>query len=100
MEKKEEEKETNIYVVPKKPIQKIKIIPKTMSSIQLIEVDDESDSSQNEGKPNTSAKNKEKCFADDNSYLSDDRYEDSFDEEFGDGCETNPDSGKMKLAEN
>ena len=33
----------------------------------------------------------------DEGYISDDRYEDSFDEEFGDRCETNPDSGNSNL---
>ena len=33
----------------------------------------------------------------DKGYLSDDRYKDSFDEDFGNESETNPDSGKAKL---
>ena len=97
MASKEEEKDNNIYIVPKSPRPKITTIPKQISSINLIEIDDDSDSSQNEEKTNKSTKIKEK-YGDD-SYLSDDRYEDSYDEEFGDGCETNPDSGKMGFAE-
>ena len=37
------------------------------------------------------------CKGKEEGYFSDDRYEDSFDEEFGDGCETNPDSGNTKI---
>ena len=88
-----ENEEKNI-IVPKAPKPKITPIPKSISYLNLIEVDDDSESSQIERVSISSIK-KEKCKED--GYLSDDRYEDSFDEEFGDGCETNPDSGKEKL---
>ena len=84
----------NKYIVPKAPKPKINIIPRIISHINLIEVDDDSESSQPERSSN-SFKKQEKMK--DEGYISDDRYEDSFDEEFGDGCETNPDSGNSKL---
>ena len=84
------------YIVPKAPIPKVTIIPKKISYLNLIEVDDDSDSSQ-QGNLSISSKKNEKFKED--PYLSDDRYEDSFDEEFGDGYETNPDSGNIKLNE-
>ena len=84
------------YIVPKAPIPKVTIIPKKISYLNLIEVDDDSDSSQ-QGNLSISSKKNEKFKED--PYLSDDRYEDSFDEEFGDGYETNPDSGNIKLTE-
>ena len=84
------------YIVPKAPIPKVTIIPKKISYLNLIEVDDDSDSSQ-QGNLSISSKKNEKFKED--PYLSDDRYEDSFDEEFGDGYETNPDSGNFKLTE-
>ena len=84
------------YIVPKAPIPKVAIIPKKISYLNLIEVDDDSDSSQ-QGNLSISSKKNEKFKED--PYLSDDRYEDSFDEEFGDGYETNPDSGNIKLTE-
>ena len=59
-----------------------------------MEADDNSDSSQEE-RVSISPKKMIKCK--DDGYLSDDRYEDSFDQEFGDGCETNPDSGNAKI---
>ena len=91
-----EKEENNKIIVPKAPQPKINIIPKKISNINLIEIDDDSDSSQNE-KVSKSPKKKPKCF--DDSYLSDDRYDDSFDEEFGSECETNIDSRKTKFAE-
>ena len=91
MSAKEEEKKLIVPKAPKK--QKNTAIPKAISYLHLIEVDDDSDSSQNE-RVSISPKKKEKCH---NGYLSDDRYEDSFDEEFGEGCETNPDSGNVKV---
>ena len=84
------------YIVPKAPIPKVTIIPKKISYLNLIEVDDDSDSSQ-QGNLSISSRKNEKFKED--PYLSDDRYEDSFDEEFGDGYETNPDSGNIKLTE-
>ena len=84
------------FIVPKAPKPKITTIPKKISYINLIEVDDDDDySEQNEVETvPVSTKNKEICKED--GYLSDDRYADSFEEEFGDGCETNPDSGNVK----
>ena len=93
MESKEEELK---YKVPKAPRPKITIIPKEISAIKLIEIDDDSDSSQNEKKSNSS-KIIEKY--NDDPYLSDDKFQDSFDDEFGDEYETKPDSGKINLAE-
>ena len=85
-----EEVSNDKYTAPKALNPKSNIIPRIISHINLIEVDDDSESSQ-PGRSSTSSvifeKNKDK------GYISDDRYEDSFDEEFGDGCETNPDSG-------
>ena len=89
MESKEEEFK---YIVPKAPKPKITIIPKQISFIKLIEIDDDSDSSQNEKKSNSS-KISEKYNND--PYLSDDKFQDSFDDEFEDENETNPDSGKL-----
>ena len=43
-----EEEENNKIIVPKSPHPKINIIPKKISYINLIEIDDDSDSSQNE----------------------------------------------------
>ena len=91
MEKNEEKKEIK---VPKAPKPKMTSIPKKISYLNLMEVDDDSESSLKET-VSIPSKNIEKCKND--GYLSDDRYEDSFDEEFGDGCETNPDSGNNKL---
>ena len=87
------EEEKNL-IVPKAPKQKIIPIQKKISYINLMEVDDNSESSE-EGRISKSPKIMEKCKND--GYFSDDRYEDSFDEEFRDGCETNPDSGNMKI---
>ena len=87
------------YIVPKAPRPKITTIPKKMSYINLIEADDDSESNEDEveiERVSISSKKLTKCK--DEGYLSDDRYEDSFDEEFGDGCETNPDSGNTKMA--
>ena len=95
------EENINKYIVPKAPKPKITIIPKNISYINLIEVDDDSESSQHEELSVASKNSKKivkKCM--DEGYISDDRYEDSFDEEFGEGCETNPDSGNMKLTDN
>ena len=87
-------------VPPKAPRPKIKIIPKIPSYIKLIEVDDDSDSESEKEKqqPNLYNCKKQLNKDKDDQYLSDDRYEDSFDEEFGE-CETNPDSGKIKINE-
>ena len=87
--------EKNKYLCPKAPKPKITAIPKKISYINLIEADDDSDSCQNEREVERISYTKGKFKND--GYLSDDRYEDSFDEEFGDGCETNPDSGKTKI---
>ena len=92
--------EQNKNIVPKAPRPKITTIPKIISYINLIEVDDDSDSSENDIEVDSKkviipSKKRDKCKAD--GYLSDDRYEDSFDEEFGKGCETNPDSGNAKM---
>ena len=91
MTKKEDDKK---LIVPKAPKQKITPIPKQISYINLMEADDDSESSEEE-RVSISPKKMEICK--DDGYLSDDRYEDSFDEEFGDGCETNPDSGNAKI---
>ena len=83
--------------MPKAPKPKINSIPKKISYINLIEVDDdESDSDQNKSQKNFSCCDLkiEKCEL--KGYLSDDRYEDSVDEEFP-NYETNPDSGNMKM---
>ena len=85
------------YIVPKAPKPKINIIPRIISHINLIEVDDDSESSQHERSSKTSVKYENMK---DEGYISDDRYEDSFDEEFVDGCETNPDSGKANFTKN
>ena len=86
-----------MYVVPKAPKPKINIVPRKISNINLIEVDDDSDSDSESNQIHKNISNYcrklEKC--EDNDYLSDDRYEDSFDENFGQ-CETNPDSGNIK----
>ena len=89
--------EKNKYLCPKAPKPKITAIPKKISYINLIEADDDSDSDSSKIHKNISnySKKFEKCNEEE--YLSDDRYEDSFDEEFGDGCETNPDSGNAKM---
>ena len=87
----EEEKK---IIVPKAPKQKKKPIQKKISFINLMEADDNSDSSLEE-RLSISPKKMGKCK--DNGYVSDDRYEDSFDKDFGDGCETNPDSGNVKI---
>ena len=81
-------------IIPKTPKPKITKIPKNISYINLIEADDDSDSSLN-GKMSTFMENKEK--RNDKGYLSDHKYKDSFDEDFGNESETNPDSGKAKL---
>ena len=83
--------------IPNAPKPKVNSIPKKISYINLIEVDDdESDSDQNNSQKNLSCcnLNLEKCEL--KGYLSDDRYEDSVDEEFP-NYETNPDSENMKL---
>ena len=85
-------------VVPKAPKIKAEKSTRKISFINIIEVDDDSESekSQNQSKICKDCKKYEKCKGD--GYISDDRYEDSFDEEFGE-CETNPDSGKLKLCD-
>ena len=90
----------NVYIVPKAPRPKAKIIPKIPSYIKLIEVDDDSSSESEKEKQKQKLSNctKQSNKYKEDPYLSDDRYEDSFDEEFGE-CETNPDSGKMKINE-
>ena len=86
----------NSKIVPKAPKPKNNKIPKKISYINLIEIDDdESDSEEShhlDNNSNSSLK-KEKCKYD--GYFSDDRYEDSFDEEFMES-KTNPDSGNIK----
>ena len=86
------------YIVPKAPKPKMTIVPRKISIINLIEADDDSDSDSSKIHKNISnySKKFEKCNEEE--YLSDDRYEDSFDEEFGQ-CETNPDSGNIKIIE-
>ena len=87
-----------IDIISKAPKPKIKSIPKKISYINLIEVDDdESDSEQNNSHKNlyNSDLKLEKCEK--KGYLSDDRYEDSADDEEYKNCETNPDSGNMKM---
>ena len=81
-------------IIPKTPKPKITKIPKNISYINLIEADDDSDSSQNEKLSNFPEIKEKK---NDKGYLSDDRYKDSFDEDFGNESETHPDSGKAKL---
>ena len=75
---------------PPKPTPSRKI-----SFINIIEADDDSDSESNQNK-NIFVKNSIKASSDKKycSSFDDDRYEDSYDEEFGE-CETNPDSGKQ-----
>ena len=92
-----EEYTNNKYIAPEAPKPKSNIIPKIISHINLIEVDDDSESSQHERSSNSSVKYEK---TKDEGYLSDDRYEDSFDEEFGDGFETNPDSGNTNYTKN
>ena len=82
------------YIIPKAPNPKINIMPRKISYINLIEVDDDSESSQH-GASSNSSSNYEKMK--DEGYISDDRYEDSYDDESGDGYETNPDSGKANI---
>ena len=86
------------YIVHKAPKPKMTIVPRKISIINLIEADDDSDSDSSKIHKNISnySKKFEKCNEEE--YLSDDRYEDSFDEEFGQ-CETNPDSGNIKIIE-
>ena len=95
------EQNENKYIIPKAPKPKITIIPKNISYINLIEADDDSESSQHE-ELSLSSKNTKKMAkkCNDDGYISDDRYEDSFEKEFGEGCETNPDSGNMKFTDN
>ena len=89
-----------IYIVPKAPRLKAEKSTRKISFINIIEVDDDSESElsqiQIQSKICKDCKKYEKCK--DDGYISDDRYEDSFDEEIGE-CETNPDSGKMKLCD-
>lgn len=90
--------EQNKNIVPKAPRLKITTIPKKISYIYLIEADDDSESNENEVEIKRVSVSKNKfCKGKEEGYFSDDRYEDSFDEEFGDGCETNPDSGNTKI---
>ena len=90
--------EFKYYIVPKAPRPNITTIPKRISYINLIEADDDSESNEDEVEiEKVSISTKKLTKYKDEGYLSDDRYEDSFDEEFGDGCETNPDSGNTKM---
>ena len=90
--------EFKYYIVPNSPRPKITTIPKRISYINLIEADDDSESNEDEVEiERLSISTKKLTKYKDEGYLSDDRYEDSFDEEFGDGCDTNPDSGNTKL---
>ena len=83
--------------IPQSPKPKINSIPKTISYINLIEVDDdESDSDQNNSQENFGCLVLKLKKSELKGYLSDDRYEDSADEDFL-NCETNPDSGNMKM---
>ena len=91
MARNEEDKK---LIVPKAPKQKIRPIQKKISYINLMEADDNSESSQEEI---VSISPQKIGTCKDDGYLSDDRYEDSFDEKYGDGCETNPDSGNAKI---
>ena len=81
------------YIMPKTPKPRINIIPKNISYIKLIEVDDDSDSEQTQNKEMNLPNNNKKVQSNNDDILSDDQYEDSFDEEFGE-CETNPNSQK------
>ena len=82
--------------IPKAPRPKLDKIPRKISYMELIEVDDDSDSqsSQNITVPQNKVKLSGKKPLNDS--FDDDRYEDSFDEEFGQS-ETNPDSGKLNI---
>ena len=82
--------------IPKAPMPKKNIIPRKISYINLIEAEDDSDSDSSQD--NTVLPNKVKLSGQKskNDSFDDDRYEDSFDEEFGE-CETNPDSGNLNL---
>ena len=94
--------EENKLVIPKAPRPKSKQIQKKISKIKLIEVDgDEEDYipesiiNYKEISQNNQKSNEKEKYND--GYISDDRYEDSSDLEYGDGCETNPDSGQGKI---
>ena len=82
--------------MPKAPKPKLNKIPRQISYINLIEAEDDSDSDSNQNKTvlqNKVKLSRQKSIKDS---FDDDRYEDSFDEEFGE-CETNPDSGNLNL---
>ena len=96
----DEQEKKIVSKVPKAPKPKINKIPRKISFIKLIEADDDSDSDSESSNNITNSvfKNKVKISGKkiDNNSFDDDRYEDSFDEEFGE-CETNPDSGNLNL---
>ena len=82
--------------MPKAPKPKLNKIPRQISYINLIEAEDDSDSDSSQNKTvlqNKVKLSRQKSIKDS---FDDDRYEDSFDEEFGE-CETNPDSGNLNL---
>ena len=90
----EKEYTDKILKAPKPP----KLKPsRKISFINIIEAEDDSDSESNMNNINVYIENKlkvsdKKVF----NIFNDDRYEDSYDEEFGE-CETNPNSGKLNI---
>ena len=91
----EKEYTDKVLKAPRPPMPKP---PRKISFINLIEADDDPDSDSESNQNNNisiknqiAVKDKKTC-----NVFEDDRYEDSYDEEFGE-CETNPDSGKLKI---
>ena len=86
---------------PKSPKQQIQKVAKKPSFICLMQVDDDSGSGSSQREPSSTSKklsksNEEQNISSEDPNVSNDRYEDSFDEEYGDECDTKPASGNTK----
>ena len=86
---------------PKSPKQITLTNPKRPSFMSLMQVDEDSGSGSSQQDHSSTSKklsksNDEGDISNEKLNISNDRYEDSFDEEYGDQCETKPVSGDSK----
>ena len=86
---------------PGAPKQESQKITKKPSFVCLMQVDEDSGSGSSQQDHSSTSKklsksNEDQNLSNEDPNISNDRYEDSFDEEFGDKCETNPESGNTK----
>ena len=94
-------KNNSELICPSAPKQHIQKIAKKPSFICLMQVDEDSGSGSSQIEHSSTSKklsksNEEQNLSSEDPNVSNDRYEDSFDEQFGEECETKPTSGDMK----